>query len=486
MNGPIRRMALIVYTGFALLLGSLTWFQVLAADQYRSDPRNVRTALNISGKERGLILSGDGTILAESVPIEGDAREFERRYPQGPAFAHVVGYTSRLVGSEGLEEAFTDELRSRRDLTISDVIAALFGSDLRPENLLVTIDAELQLAAHRALGGQRGAVVAIEPATGAILAYASSPAFDPNTLLGPDAVPNRQALLDDPAEPLRDRATGELYPPGSTFKTLVAAAAVEEGTAGPETEFVDPVAYDVPQSETTIQNADGGPCGDGTLVSLQTAFVRSCNTIFAGLAVDIGAEAIADVAEPVGFNREIALPWEVAMSSFPVDELEVDPAALAQSGLGERDVRATVLQMAMVAAMVASDGDVLRPHLVSQIFDADGEPTETTEPQSLGRAVSPATAVVLQQMMERTVTSGTGSGAAIPGVRVAGKTGTAVPVPGEPDVWFVGFAPVEEPQIAIAVLIEDGGLVGESATGGSVAAPIAGRLMRAYLLGSPE
>lgn len=484
MNGPIRRMALIVFSAFALLLGSLTWFQVLAADQYRSDPRNVRTALNISGKERGVIVTSDGTVLAESVPVEDDAQVFERRYPQGAAFAHVVGYTSRLVGSDGLEEAFTDELRSRRDLTISDVISALFGRDLRPENLLVSLDAELQVAAHEALGGQRGAVVAIDPSTGGVLAYASSPSYDPNAFLGPEAVAERQAVLDDPAEPIRDRAGAELYPPGSTFKALVAAAAIERGIAGPETEFPDPLVYDVPGSESTISNADGGTCGDGTLVSLQTAFIRSCNTVFAALAVDVGADAIATVAEGVGFNRVIAFPWQLARSTFPESELEADPAALAQSGLGERDVRATAFQMAMVAAMIANDGDVLRPYVVSQVFDSDGEATETTDSESMGRAISPATAVVLEQLMERVVTSGTGSGAAIPGVRVAGKTGTAVPIPGEPDVWFIGFAPVEQPQIAIAVLIEDGGLVGESATGGSVAAPIAGRLMRTYLLGS--
>lgn len=483
MNGPIRRMAIIVFSAFAILLGSLTWFQVLAADQYRSDPRNVRTALSISGKERGLIVTGDGTVLAESVALEDDAQVFERRYPQGEAFAHAVGYTSRLVGSDGLEEAYTAELRSRRDLTVSDVISALFGRDLRPQNLLVTLDAELQQAAYAELGGQRGAVVAIEPSTGAVLAYVSSPSYDPNAFMGSDAVANRQAVLDDPAEPIRDRAGAELFPPGSTFKTLVAGAAIEEGIAGPETEFVDPLAYDVPESDTVISNANGSTCGDGTLVSLQTAFVRSCNTVFAALAVQVGASAIADVAEPVGFNRTIAFPWEIARSSFPEAELEVDPAALAQSGLGERDVRATPFQMAMVAAMIANDGDVLRPYIVSRVFDADGEASDITDPQSLGRALSPASAVVLRQMMERVVTSGTGAAAAIPGVRVAGKTGTAVPTPGEPDVWFIGFAPVESPQIAIAVLIEDGGIVGESATGGSVAAPIGGRLMRTYLLG---
>jgi peptidoglycan glycosyltransferase len=482
MNGPMRRMARLVFLGFGLLLGALTWFQVLGADGYRSDPRNVRTAINISGKERGLIVTGDGTVLARSDPDPADPQAFVRTYPEGPAFAHVAGYTSRLVGESGLEAAYRDELRSRRDLTISDVIAALFGRDLRPENLLITIDAELQRAAVAALDGQRGAVVAIEPNTGAILAYVSSPSYDPNLFLGPSAVANRQSVLDDPNEPIRDRAGTELYPPGSVFKAVVAASAVESGIAGPETMFEDPVVYQLPGSTATIGNADGGPCGDGVEVTLQAALVRSCNTVFAALSVRLGADAIGETASSFGFDRRIDFPWALAESTFPASELAGDPAALAQSGIGERDVRVTPLQMALVAAAIANAGEVPQPYVVSQVFDADGDAREVTEPRLIGRAMSPATAVVLQQMMERVVTSGTGQAASIAGVRVAGKTGTALPEPGQPDVWFIGFAPVDAPQIAIAVMLEDGGPLGESGTGGSVAAPVAGTLMERYLV----
>ena len=482
MNGPIRRMASLLFLGFGLLLGALTWFQVLGADGYRSDPRNVRTAISISGKERGLIVTGDGTVLARSNPDPDDPQVYLREYPEGPTFAHVVGYTSRLVGDSGLESAYRDELRSRRDLTISDVIAALFGRDLRPENLLVTIDAELQRAAVAALEGSRGAVVAIEPSTGAILAYVSSPSFDPNTFLGSTAVTNRQAVLDDPAEPIRDRAGTELYPPGSTFKTVVAAAAMESGIAGPETTFDDPIVYELPGSTATIGNADGGACGDGVSVTLQTALVRSCNTVFAELAVRVGAAAIGQTASSFGFDRSIEFPWTLAESTFPESDLEDDPAALAQSGIGERNVRVTPLQMAMIAASVANNGESLQPYVVTQVFDADGNAREVTEPRVIRRAMSPATAVVMAQMMERVVTSGTGQQASIPGVRVAGKTGTALPEPGRPDVWFIGFAPVDAPQIAIAVMLEDGGPLGESGSGGSVAAPIAGTLMERYLV----
>jgi peptidoglycan glycosyltransferase len=482
MNGPIRRMASLLFLGFGILLGALTWFQVLGADGYRSDPRNVRTAINISGKERGLIVTSDATVLARSNPDPADPQAYLREYPEGPAFAHVVGYTSRLVGDAGLESAYRNELRSRRDLTISDVIAALFGRDLRPENLLVTIDADLQRAAVAALEGSRGAVVAIEPSTGAVLAYVSSPSFDPNTFLGATAVTSRQAVLDDPSEPIRDRAGSELYPPGSTFKAVVAAAAIEAGIAGPETTFDDPVVYELPGSTATIGNADGAPCGDGVSLTLQTALVRSCNTVFAELSVRVGAGAIGQTATSFGFDRPIEFPWALAESTFPESDLDDDLAALAQSGIGERNVRVTPLQMAMVAAAIANQGEALQPYVVSQIFDADGNAREVTESRVIGRAMSPATAVVLTQMMERAVTSGTGQQASITGVRVAGKTGTALPEPGQPDVWFIGFAPVEAPQIAIAVMLEDGGPLGESGTGGSVAAPIAGTLMERYLV----
>ncbi len=481
MNGPIRRLALTVLVGLGLVLGSATWFQVLGADRYRSDPRNARPAISRSVKERGVIVTGDGTILAESLPDEDDPRSFARRYPEGEAFAPVVGYTSLLVGDAGLEAAYADELRSRRDLTISDLIAVLLGRDLRPLSLQLTLDPELQRTAYEALAGRRGAVVALDPATGAVLALVSSPSFDPETLLGSDAVDRRRDLLDDPDQPLLDRATRSLYPPASTFKVLVAAAAFDAGVAGPESEYPDLTEFPLPGSTATIRNFTGRTCGDGTTVTVQTAFVRSCNTTFAALALDVGAEPLARTAEAAGFDRDLRFPWEVARSTFPLDLVRRDPAALAQSGIGERDVRATPLTMAMVAAAVANGGETMAPFLVRQVFDADGEAVDVTQPTTLGRAMSPATAAVLGGLMELVVTEGTGRRAAVPGLRVAGKTGTAASPEGPPHAWFIGFAPVERPRIAVAVLVESGGDVGESATGGTVAAPIARALFERFL-----
>jgi peptidoglycan glycosyltransferase len=470
-----------LFAGFGILLFALSWYQVLGSDRYRSDPRNVRSSLSLSTKERGLIVLMDGTVVARSDPDPADAQRFVRSYPGGATYAHVVGYTSLLLGSTRLEATYADELRSRRDLTISDVLAAVFGRDLRPLNLELTVDPVVQTAALEALGGARGAVVAIQPQTGAILGYVSSPSFDPNTLLGSDAVTRSQALIDDPAQPIRDRAGQELFAPGSSFKTVIAAAAIESGLAGAETTFDDPIVFDVPGSESDIGNSDGGVCDQGSVVSLQTAFVRSCNTVFADLAIQLGAETLDDTATLLGFNQEVDFPWNIAQSTFPGADLETDPAALAQSGIGQRDVRATPLGMAMVAAAIANEGVLMKPYIVNRVFNADGDPVETTEVARLGRALSPATAAVMERMMERAVTEGTGRRGAVPGVRVGGKTGTAQRPEGLPDLWFVALAPIDDPRIAIAVLVEAGGAVGESATGGSVAAPIAAQVIQAYL-----
>jgi peptidoglycan glycosyltransferase len=481
VNRPTRRLGIAILTGFAALALMSTWVQVLAADTYRLDPRNARFNLAQSGKERGIIVSVDGVVLARSDPDPATTGAFVRVYPEGASFAHVVGYSSLLFGDQAIERAYSSDLRSRRDLTISDLLSVVLGQDLRPLNLQLTIDAGLQRTAFQALGGQPGAVVAIRPGTGEILAMVSVPAYDPNLLLGTEAAKQWQALLDDPSRPLSDRATRELYPPGSTFKTVVAAAAIENGIAFPETELADPAEFPLPGSTATITNAGGGPCNNGTSTTLLQAFVRSCNTTFARLAIDVGAERLGEVAQLLGFNTEIRFPWEPAESTFLTADLASDPAALGQSGIGERDVRATPLQLALVSAAIANQGQVMSPYLVGRIFDAEGTEVEVTEPNPLSQALSPDTSALMAQMMERVVTEGTGRLAAVPGVRVAGKTGTATGVDGRPHAWFIGFAPVDQPTIAVAVFVEAGGDAGETASGGAVAAPIAADVLDYWL-----
>ncbi len=489
MNGAIRRLAAVVFAGFLVIVLALTWIQGVDASRYRDDPRNARVTLGRAGRERGPITAADGVVLAASAADAADARAFRRRYPKGAAYAHVVGYASVLFGDRGLENARASTLVSKRNSTISGLLAVITGGDLRPRGLRLTIDDGLQQVAAAALGGQRGAVVAIDPRTGAVLALVSSPSFDPNTLLGADAGPVGEALESDPAQPLLGRAFEQTYPPGSVFKIVTAAAALEAGAANPGTRFDDPAELALPGSTATIRNFDREPCAGGDTVTLEIGFVRSCNTVFGRLGMDVGAARLVAQANAFGFGVEVPFDLDVVPSVIPpAASFGRDLAPVAQTALGQRDVRASPLHAALMAGAVANEGTMMVPYLVAEVFDADGALIETTRPAEWRRAVSPATATVLAELMERAVASGTGRRAAVPGVRVAGKTGTAEVAGAAPHAWFAGFAPVaaapDERQIAVAVLVESGGDLGDAATGGVVAAPIAAEVIAAWLQGS--
>lgn len=486
MNVPLRRAALAILTAFAVLLGATVWIQAIAAPGYRDDPRNPRLTAWRVGRERGAIITADGTSLAQSDPNPEDPQTFTRVYPQLDAYAHTVGYVSVLFGTRGLERTRRSDLVSHRTSTISGVLNAVLGGDPRPRGLRLTIDTELQDAAIDALTGRKGSIIAVDPTTGAVLASASTPGYDPNTLVGADAGPVGIELETDPDEPLLHRTINTTYPPGSTFKIVTTAAALEHGIAGPASQFPDPIELELPGSTATIGNYNDDVCNDGRTVTLEEAFVRSCNTTFGGLGMAVGGDLLAETAEAFGFNSEIPYDLPVIASAFPNSGgIADDPAATAQNSIGQRDVRATPIQMALVAAAVANDGNIMVPYVVSDVFTHDGKIESTTEPDIWRRAISPASAAVLTTLMEKAVISGTGRNASVPGIRVAGKTGTAEVAAGAPDVWFVGFAPVDpEPgdrQIAIAIILEDGGGAGENASGGSVAAPIAAELFEVYL-----
>ncbi len=477
MNDPLRRTAWTILAGFLVLALAATWIQGVAGPDYRDDPRNPRLVAFRVGRERGAIVSADNVVAARSDPVEG-SQAFVRVYPTAEAYAHTVGFVSVLFGARGLERERAGDLVSNRDTTISGVLNALMGGDPRPRGLRLTIDDALQEVARTALGEDRGAVFAVDPETGAVLAAVSTPGFDPNVLVGPDARAAGQALEDDESQPLLDRSIATTYPPGSTFKVITAAAALESGIASPSTEYADPLELQLPGSTASISNYNREVCVDGSPVTLEEAFVRSCNTVFAALGMDVGAEQLVATAEAFGFNSIIPYDLEVLASAVPdaASIVSNDPA-VAQNAIGQRDVRATPIQMALVAAAVANEGEIMIPHVVSDVFTADGVIESSTTPRRWRRATSPATTAVLSDMMERVVTSGTGRNAAIPGVRIAGKTGTAEVAGSPPHAWFIGFGPVDadpgEPQIALAVVVESGGSAGETASGGSVAAPIA-------------
>ena len=486
MNTPVRRIVWALLAGFVALILATTWIQAVAGPGYRDDPRNPRLSAWRVGRERGAIITDDAVVVGRSDPSPVDTQTFTRVYPTVERYAHTVGYVSVLFGSRGLERTRERDLVSHRDSTISGVLNAILGGDPRPRGLRLTFDDELQQIAATALEGSRGSIVALDPTTGAVLASVSTPGFDPNSLIGSDAGPAGSVLEDDPDLPLLHRAIATTYPPGSTFKVITTAAALETGIAGPTTEFPDPQALDLPGTSSTIHNYDDGVCADGRSVTLAEAFVRSCNTTFAALGMEVGAEALTATAEAFGFNQEVPYDLPVLASSMPDAAGYVDdPAAIAQNALGQRDVRATPLQMALVASAVANEGNIMIPYAVGAVFTHDGKIESATEPTLWRRAISPASAAVLSDLMERAVLSGTGQNAAVPGVRVAGKTGTAEVTGAAPHVWFIGFAPVDpepgERQIALAIVLEDGGPAGETASGGSVAAPIASRMFEGYL-----
>ncbi len=485
MNVALRRAAYVIFAAFIILAGSVTYIQAINGPEYRDDPRNPRVVAWRTGRERGPIVTSDQVVVAVSERLPEDPTLFQREYPFGDLYAHSVGYTSVLYGSRGLERTEASNLTSNRDSTISGVLNGILGGDTRPRGVRLTIDHDLQTIAAEALGDQKGSVIAMDPATGAILAFVSYPSFDPNTLVGADAAPAGTALENDPDQPLRNRAIDETYAPGSVFKIITTASGLDSGLVSPSTEFPDPVELALPGSDSTIKNIDGEVCRNGQTVTLEFAFVKSCNTTFAQLGMDLGGSMLAASANSFGFNEVIPFDLPVLASFFPRGAvLDANVPATAQSAIGQRDVQATPMQMALAGAAVANGGTMMVPYLVYDIFTSEGNIESSTVPQAWRRAMSPATASVLTELMEQAVISGSGRRAAVPGVRIAGKTGTAEVTGKAPHVWFVGFGPVApepgEQSIVVAVTVESGGDFGESATGGTVAAPIAQRILAEF------
>jgi peptidoglycan glycosyltransferase len=487
VNRPLRRVALACLVLFGLLLGQANWVQVVKAKSYRNDPRNQRVLLRTYDRQRGAIVVGTGSdrfAVAQSVATT-DALKYLRTYPGGPTYAPVTGFASLVYGFTGVERLQQPVLSGDDErLLVRRLSDYITGRQVQGGSVVLTLDAKAQEAAYRGLAGKRGAVVALDPRTGAVLALATNPSYDPTVLTTHDRngiTAAYQKLLDAPGDPLVDRAVERTYPPGSTFKLITTAAALEDGYL-PTTRIPSPTVLDLPGTTANLSNFGGERCGDGKTTTLADALRISCNTAFGALGMKLGQDRVRRQAEAFGFGSSgLRVPQPVATSVFPGD---LTMAQTAQSSIGQFDVRVTPLQMALVAAGIADEGLVMKPYLVQQVQAPDLSVLSTATPQVLRRAVSAAVAQQLTAMMERVVTSGTGTLARIPGVRVAGKTGTAQHGTGEaPHAWFVGFAPAEAPRVAVAVLVEDGGNLGSEATGGRVAAPIAKAVMQAVLGG---
>lgn len=470
----------------ALLLNA-TYVQVIKADDYRADPRNSRVLLDEYSRQRGQISAG-GTVLASSVSTD-DRYKYLRVYPTDPqAFAPVTGFYSMQYGSTGLERAEDPVLNgSDAQLFGSRLVDLVSGRDPRGGNVVTTIDPVMQQVAYDELTskGYTGSVVAIEPSTGKILTMVSTPSYDPNLLTGHDGAQGTQAWEDlsaDENQPMLNRAISQTYPPGSTFKVVVTAAALSNGKANPQSQFTAAPNITLPGTSTTLENYNGSTCGSGATATLYEAFRRSCNTAFVELGVDVGAAALEDEAAAFGIGPHRGIPMPVAEStvgSIP------DNAALAQSSIGQRDVALTPLDNAVIAATVANGGVRMEPYLVDQLQNPDLSELSTTEPVSVGQAVSAEVASTLTDLMVASEENTAGSGGT--SYRIASKTGTAEhgadPRNTPPHAWYIAFAPAENPKIAIAVIVEDGGDRALAATGGSVAAPVARAVLDAGLRG---
>lgn len=428
---------------------------------------------------RGTIYDRDGVILAQTVFADGIAH---RRYPE-PSTAEVTGYFSPLLyGASGLEAARDDQLAGRAGGNpFRDALDTLRGLPTRGNDLRLTLDAGLQRQAHDALGGRVGAAVLLDVETGALLALASSPSFDPNALaaMTPDEREPAQAawaaLTADPSAPLVQRATSGLYPPGSTFKTVTATAAIDTGIADPDTPYEDAGQITIAGHTLIEQNR---PNDAQTLWSLTDAFAWSLNVVFAQIGLQLGGETLAEAARGWGWDGEIPfdLPVEPSRVSAAPDFLD-DPVALAQTAFGQGELLATPLQMALVAAGVANDGQIMRPYLVAAVSAPDGESARQTRPSPWRRGTDPQSARQTAAMMVYAVANGALGPASLPGYTIGGKTGTAETGRGDPHAWFIGFIglPGEEPRYAVAVVVEAGG------GGGQVALPIGRDLLAAAM-----
>lgn len=480
MIRSLRRLSAVLVLLLVGLVLNLVWLQYVDAANLRDQSGNTRTLLREYSRERGPILVGS-TPVARSIPTS-DQLKFLRVYTPGPIYAPITGFYSLVYGATGLERTENAILAGSEDRFFVDRLAQLFaGRGIKGGAVRTTINAAAQQAAYSGLAGRTGAVVAIDPRTGAILAMATSPSFDPNALSSHSPSKIRAAYekyTADPAEPMANRPLTMALPPGSTFKLVTAAAALESGKYNLNTIVPGPASLKLPLTTHRLNNWTGQACGPGGQTTLINALAVSCNTAFASIGMSLGGDALQAQAEKFGFNTPFVIPLRAATSRFPSN---LNAPQTAMAAIGQFNVTATALQMAMVGAGIADNGTVMSPYLVAQVLGPDLSVLEQAQPTAFSQAMSPANAAQLLSMMEAVVSQGTGTNARIPGVRVGGKTGTAQSgTNAKAHAWFVGVAPIPSPQVAVAVVLQNGGGAPEI-SGNALAAPIARAVMEAVL-----
>lgn len=483
MTRHIRQAAVFCALLLVALLVNATRVQVVRSEAYDDNPANRRAVIARYGQPRG-------DIVVEDVPVTGsrDTREqlrYERTYLNGPLYAPVTGFASQVYGTTFLEHAY-DGVLSGTDPRLSPLPLWNDVTRSRPAggHVVTTLNPRAQRAAYEGLAGRKGAVAAVEPSTGRILALVSAPSYDPAALSGNGPGVEREwaRLNSHPDRPMLNRAVRQTYPPGSTFKVVTAAAALDAGVIRDlDAPTGSPAPYRLPGTTTLLTNGGEG-CEDAPL---REAFMWSCNTVFAKLGVDVGLTDMAGTAEAFGFNAaDVRIPFAVAQSTF---DTSLDRAQLALSSIGQYNTRATPLQMAMVSAAIANGGQLRTPYLVERTTRSGGVTVASAGSRSVRQVVRSSTARRLRELMADVVREGTGKNAAIPGATVGGKTGTAqhgIGNAGTPYAWFVSWAQGArdmEPKVAVAVVVEDSAAKRRDITGGGLAAPIARSVMEAVL-----
>lgn len=492
MNKPLRRIAIFCGLLVLALLIRDNWIQYVQADTLRSDPKNRRVAIERYATPRGDIIV-DGKPITGSKKTSGDSYndfEYKRTYEDGAMWAPVTGYASQAFGATQLESIDDGILTGNDDrLFFRNTLDMITGDAKQGGNVVTTLNAAAQKAAYDGLLKQgKGAVAAIDPETGAILALASTPSYDPSTFAGNSTSVDGKAWTalqkkNNPDEPMLNRALREVYPPGSTFKVVTAAAALEDGLYTSADEKTDsPLPYTLPDTTTELKNEGNIPCKDATL---REALRVSCNTVFGKIGADLGKDKMLAEAEKFGFNSEQFTPVRTSASVFPDD---MDKPQTALSSIGQFETATTPLQMAMVASAVANNGTLMKPYMVDQLQAPSVDVIEQTEPEKMSEPLSPENAAILQSMMETVVKDGTGKNAQINegGVTVGGKTGTAqhgVDNSENPYAWFISYAKLSDGSspVAVAVVVEDESANRDDISGGGLAAPIAKSVMQAVI-----
>ena len=459
-SGVLGRVALgkrltgfmiIVCVLFAALIANLTLLMVVNADHYRNLDSNNHTLAKEAARERGTISTADGVVLANSV-FDEESGEYVRQYPSGELAPHVVGYYSAVYGASGIEATYNDTLKgSENYATWTDVLNDYAGIATTGNDIQLTIDSRVQQAAQDALLGVNGACVVIDPNTGAILAMASSPTYSAGDF-------ESVLAAGDDSDVLYNRATQALYAPGSTFKMLSLSAALENGIASEDTVYSSPGSMDI--GNAPVYNYDENDLGE---ITLEQATWYSSNTVYGQLGTQIGPDLLVRTAEQCGFNSDFVFDLPLATSLMPdpaeMTEWETAWAAIGQP-VGEHESpagpQASVLQMALIGCAIANDGVIETPYLVDSIYNANGEQASQTTPAPYATVMSPDTAARVRTVLEGVVNNGTGTEAAVPGVQIAGKTGTAETGREIDDSWFVGMGPSQDCQVVVAIVLEQG------------------------------